>query len=485
MATDRKNFTINTWSFLGQWCAAVALLGMGILITGCVAQQADVVRIKRELDAKISQLDKSKTSLQRAVTDANVALEKANVLIARQRMEIQELLHTRAEVMDQMTTLKDTDLSQVRGAIEKNQHLVEELDQKYGLLQSKVETVEASVKQSSEALDPLVQDFRAQLKAEEQLRTEQGGKLGEFRTSLVDYQQVLTALRQNVTQQEQQLAALQQHVEGLGQRQNSQYQQVQTDVKDVRQHIQSVIGTLEQISTTFSGRLDSYEKHRSEIAQKTHMAGELAIQGSLVSPIPDQSSKVHQPVIPTSSRSTSHSGQEVAPSSLRNSNNGALGAAMVSASSASSTVTSTSLPSSVSPLEEYTQKERIAYQNAFNLLRAKNYEKAAREFSVFLRTFPNSHLADNSQYWLGECYYGQRRFREAIDEFERVFALYSTSSKVPASLLKIGYSHLELQQPSMARAVFQQLVRTYPQSSEAIKAHGRLQDVNSRYQNPS
>lgn len=479
-------FMSHAWPVLGRWSAGgVIMLTIGTLLSGCVAQQADVVRIKRELDAKISQLDKSKTSLQQAVTDANAALEKANVLIARQRTEIQELLHTRAEVMDQMATLKDTDLSQVRGALEKNQHLVEELDQKYGLLQSKVQTVETSVQQSSEILDPLVQEFRAQLKAEEQLRSEQGGKFGEFRTSLVDYQQVLTTLRQNVAQQEQQVAALQQHVERLGQQQNSQYQQVQTDVKDVRQHIQSVIGTLEQISTTFSGRLDAYEKHRSEISQQTNTAGALSIQGSLASRIPHQSRNLYQTVIPTGSHPTSHSGQEVAPSSLRNSNDGVLGSAMVSASLAPSNVTSSSRPSSVSPIEKYSQEERMAYQSAFNLLRAKNYEKAAREFSVFLRTFPNSHLADNSQYWLGECYYGQRRFQEAIDEFERVFALYSASSKVPASLLKIGYSHLELQQPSMARAVFQQLVRTYPQSPEAIKAHGRLQDVNALLQNPS
>ena len=165
---------------------------------GCVAQQADVVRIKRELDAKISQLDKSKTSLQQAVTDANTALDKANSLIARQREEIKELLHARAEVMDQVATLKDTDLSQVRGAIEQNQHLVGELDQKFVMLDTKVQTVETKVQQSNEAMEPLVKELRMQLRAEEQLRTEQGGKIGEFRTSLVDYQQVLTALRQSV-----------------------------------------------------------------------------------------------------------------------------------------------------------------------------------------------------------------------------------------------------------------------------------------------
>ena len=484
MAKNNKMFMSERWSFAVPLSAGVILLLIGTQFAGCVAQQADVVRIKRELDAKISQLDKSKTSLQQAVTDANTALEKANVLIAGQRAEIQELLHTRAEVVDQVATLKDTDLSQVRGALEKNQHLVETLDQKYRLLQSKVQTVEVNAQQSREALDPLVREFRTQLKAEEQLRTEQGGKLGEFRTSLVDYQQVLSVLRDNVSKQEQQVTALRQYVDQLKQQQDSNHQKVQADVNDVQQHIQRVIGTLEQISTSFSGRLDAYEQQRTRTSFNTNSGMVLSPQESLGSPMSHQDQKMSQTVVSSNTRASSPGRLEIPAPTNRSTNAGLSGASVVTASVSPIPGTPPSSTSS-SPIEKFSQHERAAYETAFNLLRAKDYGKAAREFAAFLRTFPKSSLADNSQYWLGECYYGQRRFQEAIDEFERVFAFYSNSSKVPASLLKIGYSHLELQQPTMARAVFQQLVRTYPQSPEAIKAHGRLQDVNARLQNPS
>jgi tol-pal system protein YbgF len=477
MSKDDNIFMTQTWFVWRRWCAGVIILSMGAMLVGCVAQQADVVRIKRELDVKISQLDKSKTSLQQAVTDANTALNKANSLIARQREEIKELLHARAEVMDQMATLRDTDLSQVRGAIEQNQHLVGELDQKFVMLDTKVQTVESQVQQSNEAMEPLVKELRTQLRAEEQLRTEQGGKIGEFRTSLVDYQQVLTTLRQNVAQQEQQVAALQQHVDRLGQQNETQKQQVQTDFKDVRQHIQSVIGTLDQISTTFSGRLDAYEQQRSRTSHQTSTEGSLPTHATSASPLSFHARKSSQPFAPQDTRSSSDRMEEIPPQSNRSS--------MTYASPPQSNLTTLSRVQSTSPIRKKTLGDREAYQKAFNMLRAKNYGGAARDFSGFLRTFPNSSLAANSQYWLGECYYGQRRFQEAIDEFERVFTFYPSSNKVPASLLKIGYSHLELQQPSMARSVFQQLVRTHPQSPEAIKAHGRLQEVNSRFQNPS
>ena len=74
MSKGDNIFMRQAWAVLGRWCAGVIILSMGSMLVGCVAQQADVVRIKRELDAKISQLDKSKNSLQQAVTDANTAL---------------------------------------------------------------------------------------------------------------------------------------------------------------------------------------------------------------------------------------------------------------------------------------------------------------------------------------------------------------------------------------------------------------------------
>lgn len=471
-------------SFFGRWTARMVILGLGVMVVGCVAQQADVVRIKRELDAKIGQLDKSKTSLQQAVNEANEALGKANILIAQQRAEIKELLHARAEVMDQMATLKDTDLSQVRGAIEKNQHQVSELNQKIARYDTEMKEVRTQLQQS----EPLVQQLRDRLAGEEKLLTEQGGKLGEFRTSLVDYQQVLASLRQHVAQQEQQVAELRKQVELTGQKHDVQGQQVQANFEEVRRSIQSVVGTLEKVSTTFGGRLDEHEQKLSRVvgqhggpvsfkaspAQTPELSARSAESRALLSNIMPPSSQSGE--IPRS------------PSSKRNPQPVIAGAVAAYAPSSHipRTVTAlTGVPPRASSGRGEVRDPQVTYEGALILLRQGNFVEAANGFSTFLRMFSDSPLAANAQYWLGECYYGQRRFQEAIDEFERVFAFYPSSNKVPASLLKIAYAHLELQQPTMARSVFQQLVRTYPQSPEAGKAHDRLQEVNALLEKPS
>jgi tol-pal system protein YbgF len=462
----------------------LVILGLGAMVVGCVAQQADVVKIKRELDAKIGQLDKSKTSLQQAVNEANDALGKANLLIAQQRAEIKELLHARAEVMDQMATLKDTDLSQVRGAIEKNQHQVNELNQKMARYDTEMKEVRTRLQQS----EPLVHQLRDRLVAEEQLLTEQGGKLGEFRTSLVDYQQVLASLRQHVAQQEQHVAELRKQAELTGQKHDVQGQQVQANFEEIRRSIQSVVGTLEKVSTTFGARLDEHEQKLSRVASQ--QGGSLSFNAP-VAQTPELSARSGESrALPSSitPRSSQSGGINRSESSKRSAQPVVAGAAATYAPSSHIPRTlpaRAGAPATVSPGRVEVRDPQVTYEGALTLLRQGNFVEAANGFSTFLRTFSDSPLAANAQYWLSECYYGQRRFQEAIDEFERVFAFYPSSNKVPASLLKIGYSHLELQQLSMARSVFQQLVRTYPQSPEAGKAYGRLQEVNALLETPS
>ncbi len=475
---------LSHYSFWHRLSVQSIIVGLSLILAGCVAQQADVVRIKRELDAKISQLDKSKTSLQQAVSDANTALEKANTLIAKQRVEIQELLHARAEVMDQVANIKETDISQVRGGLENNQNQIGELTKKMTRYDADMMEVKTRLQQS----EPLVHQLRDRLAGEEQLLTEQGGKLGEFRTSLVDYQQVLTSLRQQVTQQEQHVMELRKQLDLKSQQRDVQAQQVQANFEEIRRSIQSVVGTLEKVSVTFGGRLDEHEQKLSRMAgpvgsslsSNVHTSERREPSAGVA--VPRDFLTQRTPLTPRSD------GMESSQSTKGNSRPVVTGAVATYAPSSQFSRTLPALGVSAEPGSSGhadMRNAQVQYDQAMSLLRQGKFAEASSGFSTFLRTFADSPLASNAQYWLGECYYGERRFQEAIDEFERVFAFYPSSNKVPASLLKIAYAHMELHEMPMARSVFQQLVRTYPQSPEAGKAYGRLQEVEAFLENPS
>jgi tol-pal system protein YbgF len=61
-------------------------------------------------------------------------------------------------------------------------------------------------------------------------------------------------------------------------------------------------------------------------------------------------------------------------------------------------------------------------------------------FQDFLNRYPKDELAANAQYWLGETYYAEKKWNDAIVEFQKVLKEHKGSEKVPDALVKIGMS---------------------------------------------
>lgn len=118
---------------------------------------------------------------------------------------------------------------------------------------------------------------------------------------------------------------------------------------------------------------------------------------------------------------------------------------------------------------------QAAYDQAFNLLRAAQYDKAIAAFQQFLQQYPQGPLSDNAQYWLGEANYVTRRFPEALKEFQKVVSQYPNSPKVPDAQLKVGFTHYELDQWDDARKALTEVMNKYPDSTAAKLAQNRLQ----------
>ena len=95
----------------------------------------------------------------------------------------------------------------------------------------------------------------------------------------------------------------------------------------------------------------------------------------------------------------------------------------------------------------------------------------------FLKKYPDSSLADNAQYWLGEAYYDQRNYEQALTEFRRVVKRYPSGNKAPDALLKIGYCYAKLGDVAAARDVLAQVVEVYPKTAAARLATKRLEEL--------
>ncbi len=155
------------------------------------------------------------------------------------------------------------------------------------------------------------------------------------------------------------------------------------------------------------------------------------------------------------------------------------GGAGSSASAAAAAGNAAASAAGASPADTSSVEDKGSYQAAFNLLKDGQYDRAIVAFQKFLTTYPNSSLADNAQYWLGEAYYVTRAYPEAQAAFQRVVDKYPQSRKLADALLKIGYCRYEMKQFESAREVLGQVVARYSDTPAARLAQQRLDKMSA------
>lgn len=117
------------------------------------------------------------------------------------------------------------------------------------------------------------------------------------------------------------------------------------------------------------------------------------------------------------------------------------------------------------------------YDTAYGDYTKGRYALAIQGFQEYLDSYPNTTLSDNAQYWIGESHYAQRKFKEAVDDFDRLLKHWPKSGKAAAALLKKGYALAEMNQKAEAAVQLQYVVNEYPASEESRLARAKLKTL--------
>lgn len=122
--------------------------------------------------------------------------------------------------------------------------------------------------------------------------------------------------------------------------------------------------------------------------------------------------------------------------------------------------------------EEYLSE----YKSALELFNIYDYVKAIPIFEKLINSNPDSDLADNAQYWLGECYYGMKDYDRSLLEFEKVFT-FPNNNKMDAAQLKLGICYLRLGNKKNALQEFSRLAILFPDSEYILIANKLMDSV--------
>jgi tol-pal system protein YbgF len=127
-------------------------------------------------------------------------------------------------------------------------------------------------------------------------------------------------------------------------------------------------------------------------------------------------------------------------------------------------------------LRQIEEAQRL-YDSAYQDFVKGQYALALQGFTQYLQMQPASSLADNAQYWIGECYYSQKKYAEAIQAFQTVITKYPEGEKIASAMLKLAYAQITAGQTTSGKTNLEALVKRFPESNEAKLARTRLQEL--------
>ena len=112
---------------------------------------------------------------------------------------------------------------------------------------------------------------------------------------------------------------------------------------------------------------------------------------------------------------------------------------------------------------------RADYDAAYAYILQRQYERAEMAFRQFLQSHPRDKLTPDATFWLGESYLQRQRHREAAEQFLKVSTEYTTSTKAPDAMLRLGITLNALGAKDQACATFAQVGRKFPQAGSSVR----------------
>jgi tol-pal system protein YbgF len=103
-----------------------------------------------------------------------------------------------------------------------------------------------------------------------------------------------------------------------------------------------------------------------------------------------------------------------------------------------------------------------------------NVDLAAQEYHQILQYYPDSELAANAQYYIGEIAYNKGDMASAIQSFDAVLERYPQNPKTPDAHLMKGMALEKSGQRTRAVQEYKALVEQFPRTDDARKAQLHL-----------
>jgi len=117
------------------------------------------------------------------------------------------------------------------------------------------------------------------------------------------------------------------------------------------------------------------------------------------------------------------------------------------------------------------------YSNGLRDITSGKYDLARSEFEDYLKFYSDTDLASNAQFYLGEIFYKQKQYVDAVAAYDKVLTNYPKSFKLGPARLRKGMALIELGQKTAGVRELREVVKRYPGSDEDRIARTKLKEL--------
>jgi tol-pal system protein YbgF len=119
----------------------------------------------------------------------------------------------------------------------------------------------------------------------------------------------------------------------------------------------------------------------------------------------------------------------------------------------------------------------VLYNNGLRDYNGAKNDLALQEFSDYIKFYPNTDLAGNAFYYLGEIQFRGGNYDQAAQSYDNVLQNFPSGNKATSAQLKKGFSLIELGKQAEGVTELRRVIQRYPHSPEALQARDRLRKL--------
>jgi tol-pal system protein YbgF len=119
----------------------------------------------------------------------------------------------------------------------------------------------------------------------------------------------------------------------------------------------------------------------------------------------------------------------------------------------------------------------VLYNNALRDYNGAKDDLATQEFNDYIKFYPNTDLAGNCYFYLGEIQYKQAKYQQAAQSYDQVLQNFPSGNKAASAQLKKGFALIEMGKQDDGVTELRHLIARYPHSPEALQARDRLRKL--------